>query len=388
MIFVIVTPQPPPEFADACFSGGIQRLSDYLAQGLCHLAANVWVLENDFLSIGFVDGQIRMNPRVRMAQGYGRLTIPVGMDIVDPIRKLGTPSQLRVILLFDNGGPYSRPTPKELYAAALQLKSLGYTISIVVPFPATEVDFYSSTREEVECFLRDVYSLMDSADIIIYPSESCRASYARRSPDECVVPYGVLCNEITRHTESERIACVSRFNRWAIHKNHFPLLEALNILRSRGWEGKADFVGPGTRSLRGVIEDMSLTDSVILHGSLREEERNAILSRAALHALPSAIEAYGFASAEALNLGIPIVACANTAAQEFGSLGVFLCRPSKGCRFSRHLDLNPDILIEPDVHELADCLKHALGYSARRDAPVCRPKSLDSAINELLSLLS
>jgi glycosyltransferase involved in cell wall biosynthesis len=94
-------------------------------------------------------------------------------------------------------------------------------------------------------------------------------------------------------------------------KGHAILVEALARLKSLDWSlrlaGGVDHDPEHARSIRAQIEREGLTDRVVWLGELSPASVSAEYARASLFVLPSYLEGYGMALAEAIAHGLPVV---------------------------------------------------------------------------------
>jgi glycosyltransferase involved in cell wall biosynthesis len=383
---VFVTPQGPPGETGAPFAGGVERLVAALAGGLAGADARPAVLTTRYLSTVAEDG--RLVPGLRQLAGgrYELYAMPPGGALVDAVARVAGPGGARVIFVVDNGGPFSRPTPQELLDAAAAVRS-RWPLMLLVSFPGEEIRFYSRTPAIEAAFVGVLRELAGAVDRAAFVSRTTLESFAGLGRDDaCVVGPGVrTALRRTRTPEPGTIACISRFGAWAVHKNHVPLLEALRLLGDGPAPVRCHFVGAETPALVPMARALGVEDAVVVHGLVSERSRRAILARASLHVLPSAIEAFGFATAEALAAGVPVVACSGTAVEEMRGEGVHLCAPRRPSRFAAAWGMNTEMAVEPDPAELAACIRAALD----RGTPpaLARPRSLRDAGVELYRLL-
>jgi len=95
------------------------------------------------------------------------------------------------------------------------------------------------------------------------------------------------------------------------------LLDALRRLRADGSEAQLDVVGWGdaayTARLKAGVLEHGLEGHVVFHGFLDGAEKLRRLRAAHVLAVPSHSENFSFAAAEALAVGLPVVATANVA---------------------------------------------------------------------------
>lgn len=109
--------------------------------------------------------------------------------------------------------------------------------------------------------------------------------------------------------DAPRFLCVATLTE---RKGHAVLLDALADVADRAW--RLDCVGSTVRDpstaaeVRARIERLGLADRVILHGEVPHATLAALYRRADAFVLPSYLEGYGMALAEALAHGVPVVA--------------------------------------------------------------------------------
>jgi phosphatidyl-myo-inositol dimannoside synthase len=100
------------------------------------------------------------------------------------------------------------------------------------------------------------------------------------------------------------------------YKGHDVLLRAMGLVRQRVPEARLDVVGDGP--LRGELESLAralgVADATIFHGRVTDAERDALVRRASVFALPSRTddrgggEGFGIVYLEAAAQGLPVVA--------------------------------------------------------------------------------
>lgn len=107
-------------------------------------------------------------------------------------------------------------------------------------------------------------------------------------------------------------------------KRHFLLLEALEVLWARGIAPKVVLVGSGPMEteIRIAIRRAGFVDQVIVAGNLPYAEALRHIAAADLFVSPSRQEGFGLAIAEAMALGVPVVAAAAGAVPEVVEDGV------------------------------------------------------------------
>jgi glycosyltransferase involved in cell wall biosynthesis len=101
---------------------------------------------------------------------------------------------------------------------------------------------------------------------------------------------------------------------WRSHKNLLNLLKAFRKLLDQGLDYQLVFTGkkdPAYPEIPRLIQDLNLTDRVILTGFVSDEELIALMSGAQVYVFPSLYEGFGLPPLEAMQLEVP-VACSNT----------------------------------------------------------------------------
>ena len=105
-----------------------------------------------------------------------------------------------------------------------------------------------------------------------------------------------------------RLLCVATVNRG---KGHAILFRALRSIRRPSWHltcaGSLDRDPPTVQRLRDQLRSDDLEARVMLAGALDEPSLSALYDRADLFVLPTLLETYGMAVAEAVARGLPVV---------------------------------------------------------------------------------
>jgi glycosyltransferase involved in cell wall biosynthesis len=102
-------------------------------------------------------------------------------------------------------------------------------------------------------------------------------------------------------------------------KNHSGLLRAFGQLAKRCPGTKLVIAGPlneGERGLRGLAEQLKISDQVVFTGFVNDSDLAALYSRAHLYACPSLYEGFGFTILEAMACGVPVVCSAEASLPE------------------------------------------------------------------------
>src|SRR5262245_1623447 len=137
-------------------------------------------------------------------------------------------------------------------------------------------------------------------------------------------------------------------------KGHAVLLEALNEIRDRHWHltcaGSLLRDTPTVAAIQHLIDRLSLRKRVSLLGDLDREALERQYARADVFVLPSYLEGYGMALAEAIAFGLPVISTTAGAIPET-------------------MPANAGILVAPgDSRALAKALSSVIDDPARRAA--------------------
>lgn len=104
-------------------------------------------------------------------------------------------------------------------------------------------------------------------------------------------------------------------------KNHAGLLRAFRIFLSNGGRGNLVLVGPlkeGEQELRGLADELGISQKVIFTGFVDDYELRGLYSAAKVYACPSLYEGFGFTVLEAMACGVPVVCAGETSLPEVG----------------------------------------------------------------------
>jgi glycosyltransferase involved in cell wall biosynthesis len=114
-----------------------------------------------------------------------------------------------------------------------------------------------------------------------------------------------------------RLLCVATLNPG---KGHTVLFRALRSIRGRSWHltcvGSLDRDPSTVERLRDQLRSDDLEERVVLAGELGEERLRALYDVADVFVLPTLLETYGMAVAEALARGLPVVSTTTGAIPE------------------------------------------------------------------------
>jgi len=387
MEYVILTPQAPPELQDLGFGGGIERLVAFLARGLALSGDTVAVVRADLGGCSAAGSTVR--PDVHVEEGGVRQAfVGPGVAFELALARVVRSENARLVVIFDNSGDFSRPGLDEIVGVVSKARQRGWSAGIVVPFPLAELTFYHGGRSAAGAMFDKIRTICEQGRAA-FPSRACEQDYRESGvATGSVAPFGVpaLASVPGGGDANGTVVVVGRFGQWAVHKNHVVILEALATLRAAGWRGTADFIGPGTEQLAIPVKALDLSACVRLRGRVSEDVRTRLLRGASVHVLPSAIESYGFASAEALAAGKPIVVVAGTAPAELGADGVCCVEAIRPCRFASAFGADPAMPIEPDPKDLATAIQAALEFAAS-GRPVSQPLSEKTAAAGIMRAL-
>ncbi|HEV8013200.1 MAG TPA: glycosyltransferase family 1 protein, partial [Pontimonas sp.] len=210
-------------------------------------------------------------------------------------------------------------------------------------------------------------AIVDSPEL----EENARRSYGITSDKFVTIPFappaGILENQsnaVSLHPEVQDIASRYVFypaQLWT-HKNHRRIAEAIAILKGRGRDIHAVFVGKdhgAGASLRRSIQDLGVEDSIHFLGYV-EDEMVPELYRASLGlVMASYFGPTNIPPLEALLLGVPVIA-SNQHTQQLGDAAIFF---------------DPD-----DAEQLASAIE-SLSSPATRKKLAARGKALLAALD-------
>lgn len=286
-------------------------------------------------------------------------------------------------------GIAGRPDLEDLYRIITDTKTTDKVI-LSIPFPKTEILFY--LPKFFDQYMEKLRKIGEVVSKVVFPSNFVRTEYEEdfdRGKQE-VVYHGII-QPTEKSNLTESIVCVSRFGKWGIHKNHIPLIEAMKTIYKEIPMCNLYFIGLETEKLLYFVKKLRMHHIIKVLGCISEDEKNKILNKASVFALPSAIEAFGFAHVEALARGIPIVACHNTSVPEISNNVGYFCLPKYECRYSKILNLNENVLIEPQLEDLVDCILRAFEQKQRISAEsrkVSRKYSLQNMAENYFKLIN
>ena len=162
------------------------------------------------------------------------------------------------------------------------------------------------------------------------------------------------------------------------HKQIEHALDALAAVRADIPNVRLDVIGDGwwSENLREYARELGVEANVVFHGHVSEEIKHRILSRAALHVMPSRKEGWGLAVIEAAQHGVPTVGYKSSAGLRDSVIqnetGILAGSPGGLINAVEHLLLN---------HEE----RHAMGQAAVRRASGFSWDATGQAWNKLLT---
>lgn len=141
------------------------------------------------------------------------------------------------------------------------------------------------------------------------------------APETFLAGRETLRRDLGIGTETDLLACSARMVK---QKGHFLLLRTLEILRSKGVAPKVLLIGSGPleAAIRAAVSNARLENQVIMTGNLPYPEALRHIAAADVFVSPSSQEGFGLAIAEAMSLGVPVVAVAVGAVPEVVEDGV------------------------------------------------------------------
>jgi alpha-1,3-rhamnosyl/mannosyltransferase len=128
-------------------------------------------------------------------------------------------------------------------------------------------------------------------------------------------------------------------------KNHLRLLKAFQLLLKAGVQSQLVIAGPlgeGEPILRGLAQELGITEHVIFTGFVNDADLRALYSGARAYVCPSLYEGFGFTVLEAMACGTPVVCSSATSLPEVAGKAALYFDPHRpeeiavqlGCAFS------------------------------------------------------
>lgn len=139
-----------------------------------------------------------------------------------------------------------------------------------------------------------------------------------RKEDVLICPNGIKPTstkkpeESLQDKENNKIPHVLFLSNLLVEKGVFVLLDALKILKEKGYSFVCDFVGGETKDinaqvLQKEVEDRGLNELVIYHGRKYGEEKEEYWEKADVFAFPTFNETFGLVNLEAMDHKLPVV---------------------------------------------------------------------------------
>jgi glycosyltransferase involved in cell wall biosynthesis len=157
------------------------------------------------------------------------------------------------------------------------------------------------------------YELLGRLDAVVTTSAWTRERIRGRLPastSTVVALPGVRPTRLVGTSPTgRRIRCVGAL---APHKGQDVLLAALGRIRHLAWRcelvGATDVDHGFTRRIERLAADLGIADRVVLTGPRHANPVDGLYAGADLLVLPSRVESFGMAAAEALACGVPVIA--------------------------------------------------------------------------------
>lgn len=199
------------------------------------------------------------------------------------------------------------------------------------------------------------------ADRAIVPSRvtarSLVTNYSYDSVD--IIPTGIQFKEPQQEVVKNQDAATYDFvtvGRLSPEKRQRDMLEALGILRSQGWKGRALVVGTGrdADTLVGLTRKLDIEPQVEFAGFVTNELKLEFLNKSRIFVLCSEREGQSIATLEALSCGLPAIV-AKPREPEVFAVAELVSEGSNGLHYSTG-----------NVHELAKCMSTLLSDRTMR----------------------
>lgn len=193
------------------------------------------------------------------------------------------------------GVPYVVSTHGHLYPWSLSQKRWRKSVYLAV-----------SARAQLRKASRIVATCDREAEILRAFDKNLRITVAAPG-----LPDPAIRNPVARRTGRPAVMRLVFVNRIAPQKGLPVLLHALAILLNRNIPVELDLIGDGDQDYKGRMlalhDKLALGKAVHWHGFLTGPAKEEVLCRADLFVLPSNMENFSFATAEALAAGMPVV---------------------------------------------------------------------------------
>lgn len=145
----------------------------------------------------------------------------------------------------------------------------------------------------------DIERVVKKADVMICPNG--------------IKPTAKFTEESLKLRENKKIPHIFFLSNLLVDKGLLVLLDALKILKDKGYSFVCDFVGGETKDIDAArftkeVEVRGLNQLAIYHGRKYGDEKAEYFEKADIFAFPSLNEAFGLVAVEAMEYKIPIVA--------------------------------------------------------------------------------
>ena len=159
----------------------------------------------------------------------------------------------------------------------------------------TNAEFAITVTERLKGEVQQAIPELDASRIAVAPMGVDLDVFTRRSPYRPPQP-----------GETWRLVTCGRLHRG---KGHQEVIEAVSLLREQGRDVHLTILGEGTyrHELEQLVDELTLTDTVTLRGSVGENTVRDELENAHLFVLGSHDEAIGVATMEAMAMALPVV---------------------------------------------------------------------------------
>jgi len=219
------------------------------------------------------------------------------------------------------GKAYTNTTVIHAHGAVLN-GTLAYLISkkLKVPFVVTEHTgpysriLNSWVKSKISRFV------FNKAAKVLAVSEHQKQQILKLgiAPDKVEVSYNPVNTDVYKLTtsSSKNIVFVSRLDKF---KGGLRTLKAFHQLIEKQLDYTLTIIGEGEEfeAIQNYVSYHTLTDKVILKGTLTKAQIAEVFSNSSFMVFPSQHETFGLVVAEALSSGLPVVCTNQTAPQEF-----------------------------------------------------------------------
>lgn len=163
-------------------------------------------------------------------------------------------------------------------------------------------------------YANEIVSSCRNLDTLVLVSDSLRSFYKKKMKDKnikckCVFIPNMLdfIPKSKSKLNENRIISVGRFSK---EKGYVDLIEVFKKFHENNPDWKLDLIGDGSERNKIVdrIYQYNLTDYVTVHGYLKKDKINEILSESSLYLMTSYTESFGIVLIEAMSHGVPCLA--------------------------------------------------------------------------------